>query len=312
MTIDFDRMAEQVRNWGRWGSEDARGTLNHIDPAALHRAVATVTAGKMLNLGLRFDKNGPQVAEVTGRRNPQLLVSALDQTFMPHKPRSRYNDDVIVMPLQCATQWDALSHVHYDGEMYNGCKACDVTAKDGATRNGVEHLASPGIMSRGILLDIARLNNVDALPNTHKILPDELNRACEAQGVTIEPGDIVVVRTGHLRVFTVDNDRSKVAGLSAGLGKECAEWLHDKSAAAVAADNMAVEFVGMETFAEDCFLPLHMLCLRDMGMPLGELFDLEALSADCAADGRYTFLLSAPPLGITGAFGSPVNPMVLK
>jgi len=91
-------------------------------------------------------------------------------------------------------------------------------------------------------------------------------------------------------------------------------WLYDVNAAAVAADNVAVEHVEMAAFAGEgkMPMPLHMLCLRDMGMPLGEMFDLDALAADCAADGRYTFMLTAPPLAFTGAVGSPVNPVALK
>jgi kynurenine formamidase len=130
--------------------------------------------------------------------------------------------------------------------------------------------------------------------------------------MAVEPGDIVLVRTGHLRCFTVEHDREAFNGPQPGLSADCAEWLHDRSAAAVAADNLAVEQIGPETMTAGMPLPLHMLCLRDMGLPLGEMFDLEALAADCAADGRYAFLLSAPPLGITGAVGSPINPTALK
>ncbi|AIT80063.1 cyclase family protein [Novosphingobium pentaromativorans] len=312
MAIDFDKAAERLRNWGRWGEDDQRGTINHVGPEALKRAAAEVVSGKLISLGLEFSQDGPQIPEITKRPNPQLLASDLDQIFNPANPRSRFNDDVIVMPLQSATQWDALSHVHYDGEMYNGCKASECLTARGTKKNGVHHLGSPGIMSRGVLLDIARLHGVDELPADHKISPDELNRACEKFGVTVEAGDIVVVRTGHLRTFTVRKDKTKVAGFQAGLGAECAEWLYDKSAAAVAADNIAVEFLGMESLTQEVVLPFHMLAIRDMGMPLGELFDLEALSQDCAADGRYSFLLSAPPLKVTGAFGSPINPIVLK
>ena len=312
MDIDFDKVAERLRNWGRWGEDDQRGTINHIGPEALKRAAAEVKSGKMFSLGLELSPDGPQVPEITRRANPQLLACDLDQVFNPVNTRSRFNDDVIIMPLQAATQWDALSHVHYDGEMYNGCKVADCLTARGTKRNGVHHLGSPGIMSRGVLLDIARLNGVDMLEANHKIMPDELDRACEAHGVTIEAGDIVVIRTGHLRVFTVGKDKTKVAGLQAGLGVECAEWLHDKSVAAVCADNMAVEFLGMESLMEAVVLPFHMLAIRDMGMPLGEMFDLEGLSADCAEDGRYSFLLSAPPLKVTGAFGSPINPIVVK
>lgn len=309
--FDFAAIAKQVRNWERWGQDDVRGTLNHVDGAALRRAAAEVTQGKMINLGLSFGQGGPQLPEVTGRQNPQLFAAMLNQPLNPASPRAQFNDDVVVMPTQCATQWDALSHGHYDGEMYNGCNASQVTAK-GTPCHGIEHLASPGIASHGILIDIARFNGVDTLPADHRILPDELNRVCAAQGVTVEPGDIVLVRTGHLHNFLRTGDRSGVAGLQAGLAPECAEWLHDKSVAAVASDNMAVECLDMPALTGEIVLPLHMLCLRDMGMPLGELFDLERLASDCADDKRYTFMFAAPPLGIVGGFGSPVNPMIFK
>lgn len=306
----FDALAEKVRNWGRWGPEDGRGALNHVGPEALKRAAAEVSAGKMFGLGLRFDKNGPQ--NEVFRFNPKLYMSALDAPLTPDEPTARFTDDVIVMPLQCATQWDALSHAHYDGQLYNGCKACDVLSVFGAAKNGVEHLASPGILSRGVLLDIARLKGTDKLPADYAVTPDDLNAACAAEGMTVEPGDIVLVRTGHLRCFTVEHDRETFNGPQPGLTADCAEWLYDRSVAAVAADNLAVEQIGPETMTAGMPLPLHMLCLRDMGLPLGEMFDLEALAADCAADGRYAFLLSAPPLGITGAVGSPINPAALK
>jgi kynurenine formamidase len=112
--------------------------------------------------------------------------------------------------------------------------------------------------------------------------------------------------------FTQDQDRAAFMGLQPGLSYTCAEWAHDKSLAAVAADNMAVEILNLEGFRSDMPLAFHMLALRDMGMPLGEMFNLEALAADCAADGRYAFMLSAPPLEVTGGFGSPVNPLALK
>ena len=306
----FEALAEKVRNWGRWGDTGPRGTLNHIGPEVLRRAAATVTAGKLFNLGLRFDRNGPQ--EGTYRFNPQLYMTALDQALNPENSRARFNDDVIHMPLQCATQWDALGHVHYDGLLYDGCRAADVLSQAGAARNGIEHLAAAGIVSRGVLLDIARLKGVAMLPTDYAVTPADLDAAAEMAGVTVEPGDIVLVRTGHIRRFTMDGDRAAFGGEQAGLAPDCAGWLFDAAAAAVAADNLAVERIGPETMAGDMPLPFHMLCLRDMGLPLGEMFDLEALAADCAADGRYAFMLSAPPLAVTGAFGSPVNPVVLK
>ena len=306
----FDELAAKVRNWGRWGADDQRGTVNHIGAEALMRATAAVSAGKLFSLGLRFDKDGPQ--QNTYRFNPKLYVTALTTVVNPMQPHAVFSDDVIHMPLQCATQWDALSHVHYDGVLYNDCKACDVLSVAGTSRNGVEHLASPGIMSRGVLLDVARLKGVDMLSIDYAITVDDLNEAVAKTGETIQPGDIVVVRTGHMRRFTIEQNRDSFNAFQPGLHPTCAEWLYDKSAGAVASDNVAVEWIGMETIAEDMPLPFHMLALRDMGCPLGEMWNLEALAADCAQDGRYSFLLSAPPLAITGAFGSPINPLALK
>jgi len=308
--FDFDALADRVRNWGKWGPRDNRGTLNHIGPDVLQRAIAAARQGKLFSLGMRFEKSGPQPEHA--RMNPHLYMNALDKIINPEFPTSRYSEDVVHMSLQCATQWDALSHVHYDGLLYNGCKACDVLSAAGASRLGVEHLAAPGIMSRGVLVDIARLHGVDMLPATHVITPDELNRALERQGTALDAGDILLVRTGIIRHYTINNDRAAYFAGNPGLAPECAGWLYDHSLAAVCSDNLAVEVLDETTLGGDVPLPMHMLCLRDMGMPLGEMFDLETLSADCAQDGQYTFLLSAPPLGFTGAVGSPVNPQVLK
>ena len=308
-SADFDKMAEGLRNWGRWGPEDQRGTLNHIDPAALQRAAGEVKQGKMFALGLNFDENGPQFGGF--RFNPMKYMTAMNQKHSEEFPRSRFNDDVIHMPLQCATQWDALSHVHYDDHFYNGFSIHEHLSLAGATRCGVENMAKPGVASRGVLLDITKLVGVDILPGDFEIKPDHLNQACEAQGVTVEKGDIVVVRTGQIGKFT-RGSREEFYNGQPGCHHTCAEWLYEKNAAAIAADNVAVEGINAETYGDEMMLPMHQLCLRDMGMPFGEMFDLDALAADCAADGQYTFMLVAPPLAITRAVGSPINPIAMK
>jgi kynurenine formamidase len=307
---DFDAVAERLRNWGRWGPEDQRGALNHIGPETLKAAAACVQSGKQFSLGLSYDCDGPQLNR--GRFNPQLYPTDLFRIMNPAHPGFDYSDDVIHMPLQCATQWDALCHVHYDGLLYNGCKACDVLSPKGAARLGVENMARPGIVSRGVLLDIARLKGVDVLPADYAVTPDDLNAACEREGVAPQTGDIVLLRTGHVRRFTVEGDRERFNGRQPGVNAACAEWIYDRSLAAICADNVAVEILGAPGDAADVPFAFHMFCLRDMGLPLGEMFDLEALAADCAQDGRYAFLLTAPPLAFTSAFGSPVNPIALK
>lgn len=307
----FDVLAEKVRNWGRWGSEDQTGTLNLIDDAALKRAADAITAGKKFSLGLAFNKDGPQDGSV--RFNPIHYMKDIGTAMNAHSAGAGYSDDVVIMPLQCATQWDAIGHVFYDGLLYNGHKQCDHVGVNGASKCGIEHMATPGLASRGVLLDIARLKGVDILPKDFAISPDVLNECCEKQGVSVEPGDIVLVRTGHIRHFVLNNDRASYNGESAGLSHFCAEWLYDKSAAAVCADNVAVEILDYaELGSTERPLALHLLCLRDMGLPFGEQFNMEAYAADCAADGKYTCLFAAPPLGVTGGLGSPVNPVVLK
>ncbi len=307
---NFDHLAEKLRNWGRWGTADQRGTLNHIGPEVLKNAAAQVQSGKLFNLGLRFDKNGPQPGG--GRFNPMVYVTDLFTPLNPNVPGVCYSDDVVHMPLQASTQWDALGHVHYDGALYNGCNARECLTDKGALKMGIEHLASPGILSRGVLLDIARFKGVERLASDYAITVDDLNGCCAKQGVTMQTGDILLVRTGHIQVFTQDQDRLRFMGKQPGLTYTCAEWAHDKSLAAVAADNVAVEIIDAAGMHSEMPLAFHMLALRDMGMPLGEMFNLDALAADCAEDGRYTVMLAAPPLEVTNGFGSPVNPLALK
>ncbi|RYD90241.1 MAG: cyclase family protein, partial [Sphingomonadales bacterium] len=194
MATNFDKLAEQLRNWGRWGAEDQRGTLNHITPEALKRGAASVKQGKLFACGLNYDDKGPQ--QNAGRFNPIRSATAIDSPLGPPGSRAAYSDDIVHMFLQAATQWDAFAHVHYDGVMYNGFKVCDhLHPGNGASRCGIEHLARPGITSRGVLLDIARMKGVDILPRDYAITPDDMNAACEKYGVTIESGDILLVRT---------------------------------------------------------------------------------------------------------------------
>jgi kynurenine formamidase len=146
-----------------------------------------------------------------------------------------------------------------------------------------------------------------ALEHGQQITPQELDAVAQAQGVTIGSGDIVLVRTGWWNKFT---ETANPGEMVAGLSWECAAWLHDLEVAAVACDNIAVE--DLESGVEGMFLPLHCLCLRDMGLMLGEYWDMTALAADCAADGVYEFQLVAPPLRVTGGVGSPLNPIAMK
>ncbi len=301
-------LGKRLSNWGRWGAEDERGTLNFITPDVVRRAAGLVRRGEVFSLGLSFGADGPQIGQ-GGRVNPLHLMTAVDQKLPADYPDAfRYADDVMVLPLQCATQWDSLAHVHYDGQLYNGFRAATTTAA-GAARNGIDKVG-PGIVSRGVLLDLARAAGVPRLAPGEAIQPSDLEAAERAQGVRVERGDVLLVRTGHLSVFTVDGDRVGYMRMMPGLGMACAEWLHAREVAAVASDTNSVEVIPFEDPKTP--LPLHLICLRDLGLTLGEMFDLDALAGDCAADGIWDFLFSAPPLKITGGVGSPLNPLAVK
>lgn len=300
-------IARRVSNWGRWGADDERGTVNFITPEVVRRAAASVRRGQVFSLSLPFGAEGPQFGQA-GRVNPVHLMTATDGRMSADPDGIRYADDFIMMPLQCATQWDSLAHVHYGGQLYNGHSIATLTAA-GAAKNGIDKQAA-GIVSRGVLLDLARLRGVDRLAPGLVIGPADLEAAEKAQGVRVESGDVLLIRTGHLQCFTVDGDRIAYMRQMPGLGVACVEWLHARQVAAVASDTNMVEVYPLEDPA--VMLPLHMLCIRDMGLTLGEMFDLEALGTDCAADGVWTFLFTAPPLRVSGGVGSPINPLAVK
>lgn len=303
---DFRALGARLSNWGRWGDDDERGTVNLITPECLVAAAALVTQGKVFDLGIPFDEAGPQPGG--GRINPVHLMSQTGDTQV-FPGGFRYADDYIFMPLQGATQWDALAHVYYDDQLYNGFPATDVTVV-GAQHDSIEKQAK-GIAGRGVLLDIAALQGVDWLEAGFVITPDHLEAAAERQGgVAVGSGDILVFRTGWRRKFLSDGDAGDFMAGEPGLGQACCEWLRQRDVAAVCSDNWAIEVLPGEV--ADTVFNVHMVLIRDMGLSLGEILDLEELAADCAADGTWDFFFVAPPLKVTRGVGSPINPLAFK
>jgi len=307
MNAALTDIARRVSNWGRWGADDERGTVNFITPEVVQRGARAVRRGAVFSLGLDFSADGPQFGQA-GRVNPLHIMTSTSNQMTPDPAGLRYADDVIVMPLQCATQWDSLAHVHYGGQLFNGHSAATITSS-GAGRNSIDKMAA-GIISRGVLLDVARLRGVESLGPGEVVTPADLEAAERAQGVRAERGDVLLVRTGYIRVFTVYGERVFYMKQTPGLGVACVEWLHAREVAAIATDTNMVEVWPPEDPA--VLFPLHALCIRDMGLTLGEMFDLEALASDCAADGVWEFLFTAPPLRVTGGVGSPLNPLAVK
>ena len=302
---DVADLAEKINNWGRWGADDQLGTLNLIDEAARRRGAACVVDGRALSLAMPLTSDGPQLGFVPGRDNPVINPFSFPAS-MGEPDDFTWHDESIAMGTQACTHWDGLAHATYRGVMYNGFADSEIT-ESGAELCGI-HLVST-LVTRGVLLDVARARGVDRLEGGHALTADDLDAAVDLAGVSIEPGDVVLLRTGHMQYFH-EGDKLTYATCAAGPSLQSVEWFHSHDVAAVATDNLIFEVFPCER--ADVFLPVHFLHLVEMGLTQGQNWDLEALGSDCATDGRYTFLLSASPEPVVGGAGAPVNPVAVK
>ncbi|HEX7459483.1 MAG TPA: cyclase family protein, partial [Acidimicrobiales bacterium] len=255
--------------------------------------------------------------------NPSHTMVAVDHPQSDDPGWVAFSEDVVTIAMQCATHWDGLAHTSYGagpdgGRLYNGYPASSIT-ESGASLLGIQQIRT--LVSRGLLLDVARAKGLELLEPGYAITPDDLDAACELGGLAVEPGDVLLVRTGQAAHLALPG-RPGIAGEAPvrdliaytwptpGLTVDTAGWFHDHDVAAVATDTMVLEVYPCES--EDLFLPVHILHLVEMGMTQGQNWFLDDLADACAADGRYSFLLDATPLPFTGALGSPVNPIALR
>ena len=302
----------RLSNWGRWGDHDELGTLNHITERRRAQAAGSVRTGQVLSLALELGRDEPQPAG-SGRRNLQHFMTETGTDAVGRDGLFSWSDDSIAMSVHAATHWDALSHVFHRGLMYNE-RSARLVSSAGAKSNDIRPIAR-AMATRGVLVDVAAHLGRDALDHDHEITVAELEATLEAQRVDIHPGDALLVRTGHLgrvRQQRAWDSFTAVNGImprEPGIGLECLAWIHEHGVAAVACDNWAVEHIAGPEVQR---LPVHEVGLVHMGLPLGEIFELDALAALCAADRRYDFLLSAGPLPIVGGVGGPVNPMAIR
>jgi kynurenine formamidase len=307
--------AKRCSNWDRWGADDVLGTLNFLDDAKRIEGAALVRRGVSFSLSQSFDMDGPQKGW-RRRTNPvhTMLDTGTDaergvQGF-PHGIGGA--DDVIAMPLQASTQWDGLGHIFDHGFAWNGRRAGDVVTSLGDSVTGIETVG--GLMAgRGVLLDVGRaLSTDDELPDGFAITAEHLEATITAQGESarVGRGDLVVVRTGRLARARREGWGDYAGGDSPGLSFTTADWLHGTEIAGIATDTWGFEVRPNEF--DVAFQPLHQVAIPNIGLFIGEMWDLDALAADCAEDGRYDFWLTAAPLPVTGAVGAPVNPIAVK
>jgi len=299
---DFDRMAADIRNWGRWGPNDELGALNYLDAGEVLRGVQHVKTGEVFTLQIQMGRTeGPGDPLWPGRegikRQNVMDESTWDGDGAPQFPGGlHYADDTAEIFLQGSTQYDALGHVWYDGKLWNGYDArSTVEAMDKAS---VLPIAEKGVVGRGVLIDMARHRGKDWLDKGETFDHEDLEAAAKAQGVTIEPHDVLCVRTGFMKYWYELNDKEQFyegfnePGLT--YSRELVEWFKHREVPNLVTDTIANE-VTYEP-GSGVALPLHCALMRNLGVTLTEICDLEKLAASCAEDGQYTFLYAADVL----------------
>src|SRR5918992_1437513 len=305
--------AERFRQWGRWGDDDQIGTVNLISASDIVAAAGLVRRGAVFSLALPFDDTGPQKGHLR-RFNPMLFMlrdgdDAVARELMGVPRGIGAADDVVLMSTQGGTQWDALGHMFYDGKMWNGYDATLVSSL-GAERNDVAAYRDR-IVGRGVLLDLPRFLGVEWLERGRAVSGEELDACADAQGVEIRRGDVLLIRLGQIAQCRAAGSWGDYAGGDApGLAFDTLGWIVSREIAGLATDTWGAEVRPNEIAYVN--QPWHRVALPSIGLLVGEIFDLEDLAADCAKDGVYEVFFMACPLPITGAVGSPVNPIAIK
>lgn len=287
-------------NWGRWGPDDERGAANHLTPESVAAAAALVKDGIVHQLGREIGR-GASLAHPG--RPPALHFMTLDGGDFAAGARlpggAEYAEDMIMLHCHGTTHVDALAHYWSDGRLYND-HAADRVRSYGATRCGIEQVGA--VVTRGVLLDMTDRGELDA---DHVISADDLAAHAADAGVEVRAGDVVLIRTGWPAVFEADPERYHSA--NPGIGLEAATWLAERDVVAVGADTIGVEVrTGPDRYEGGAAAPVvHPLLIRDYGIHLIELLDLDDLAAAEATE----FLFVMSPLRIVGGTGSPVNPI---
>jgi kynurenine formamidase len=297
--------ADQVGNWGRWGADDERGTLNLLTPEVVLAATQVPKTGKVYHLGLPIQREGVPIFEYRGAPQRLTLTSQTDSAMYDGygaAPGVGAHEDVLVLASHSITHMDALCHVFADHKLYNGYDANSFASYAGSPHCGIEKTG--GFAGRGLLLDIAALQGVDWVEPGYTITAADLEAAAQAQGVEVRQADILLVNTGWLKRFMQLPNQKEPGYEQPGLGYDACDFVRDHDVAAVGSDNAAIEVI---PFDRNVFLGVHIELLVKGGITLLEHLRLEEM----AADRCYESLFTVGPLLVTGATGSPINPIAI-
>ena len=299
---------DSLSNWGRWGADDQLGTMNLVTPAKVKQALALPQNGVKVSCSrLVAMETAPDV-----RITPVHFMTSSGEAYMLEGGDGRVGQmesaaDYIGMMFHgmTITHVDSLSHVFWRGQMYNGRPSRMVTTREGATVESID-LLKDGVLSRGVLLDVARARGVPWLERGDAVLPDDLDAAERMAGVRVEPGDILLIRTGEYK-------RRSEAGpqdtdLQAGPHGACLPWFRERDIAMLGSDTANDVWPGPYPAIPR---PVHQVGISRMGLWLIDNCALEDVAAACAQYNRWEFLLTINPLRIQYGTGSPVNPVAV-
>lgn len=296
--------------WGVFGDRDEVGTINLLTPGRVRAAAESIRIGKVFALNLPIDIPNP----------PLFTRQAHRHTVKEFPPPTNFvlDDYLDNFYPQASSQWDALAHVkHPVHGAYNGIPDHEMTGR-GGTRLGIDNLARRGIAGRGVLADIgrhyAKVGKSIDYTKAESIPLEDLEATLAAQKSPLRAGDILLIRIGWTKFYLGAGTELKeelaretvVPGIEGS--QRVARWLWEHHLAAVASDSPALE--ALPKSGDQEFLHFHMLAF--FGMPIGEMWNLEPLAEDCAADGVYEFFLTSAPLNVPGGVGSPPNALAIK
>jgi kynurenine formamidase len=304
---DFAALFERVKNWGRWGSEDERGTLNYITPDKVAAAARLVRSGRTVSMAIPINKTAGPDNPSPALHHMTLLhdvpVSETGLTFgMCFLGMASHGD--------CHTHVDALNHVGWRGRLYNDKPVSLLTSRGSAWGSIAAYHG--GIVGRGVLLDAARHRKVGWLEPGEAVTRAELEAIEAADGVRLGEGDILVLRTGHharrLALGPWSNEYPPAGEGKAGLHVDTVAWMHERRIAAFLPDG---DGETVPSNVEGVPYPMHPLQLTAMGMCIADSLQLEDLARACEEEGRREFMVVGLPLRLPGATGSPWNPIAI-
>lgn len=304
---EFDDIFKKVSNWGRWGPDDIRGTLNYITPAHVRAAAGLVRSGRSVSMAIPINK-------VAGPENPQPPSHHMLLTYDTHLPHGEPQFALDYFGCgchgDCHTHIDALCHIGYNGKLYNGRPTNAVTSQ-GASVMDITTYAH-GIVGRGVLLDIPRLRGVKWLEPGEAVTREELEEAEKAEGVRLGEGDIFVFRTGHhrrrLELGPWNNGPPPEGEGKAGLHSNTIPLLHERKVAAFLPDG---DGDTVPSNVEGVGYPIHALQICAMGMIATDSLQFEELVKVCEEENRWEFMVVATPLRLPQGTGSLFNPIAI-